>query len=44
MPNSGMFGGPFVVETPDYRGLDSDAVGFSIDTDWMPIAVFSLSA
>ncbi|HEY8238699.1 MAG TPA: alpha-amylase family glycosyl hydrolase, partial [Candidatus Limnocylindrales bacterium] len=33
------FGGPIVVETPDYRGLDSDAVGFSYDTDWMPSVV-----
>ncbi|HUQ43985.1 MAG TPA: alpha-amylase family glycosyl hydrolase [Candidatus Limnocylindria bacterium] len=33
------FGGPLVVETPDYRGLDSDAVGFSSDTEWMPSAV-----
>src|SRR6185503_20167645 len=33
------FGGPIVVETPDYRGLDSDAVGFSFDTDWMPRVV-----
>jgi glycosidase len=33
------FGGPVVVETPDYRGLDSDAVGFSEDTDWMPRVV-----
>src|SRR6185503_11704696 len=33
------FGGPVVVETPDYRGLDSDAVGFSQDTDWMPRVV-----
>jgi glycosidase len=33
------FGGPIVVETPDYRGLDSDAVGFSMDTDWMPRVV-----
>jgi glycosidase len=24
---------------PDYRGLDSDAVGFSADTDWMPRVV-----
>jgi glycosidase len=29
------FGGPVAVETPDYRGLDSDAVAFSADTDWM---------
>ena len=33
------FGGPIVVETPDYRGLDSDAVAFSSDTDWMPQVV-----
>ena len=33
------FGGPIVVETPDYRGLDSDAVGFSQDTEWMPRVV-----
>jgi glycosidase len=33
------FGGPLVVETPDYRGLDSDAVAFSSDTDWMPSVV-----
>jgi glycosidase len=33
------FGGPFVVETPDYRGLDSDAVAFSSDTEWMPSVV-----
>jgi glycosidase len=33
------FGGPIVVERPDYRGLDSDAVGFSQDTDWMPRVV-----
>jgi glycosidase len=33
------FGGPVVVETPDYRGLDSDAVGFSEDTEWMPRVV-----
>jgi len=33
------FGGPVVVEAPDYRGLDSDAVGFSADTDWMPSVV-----
>ena len=33
------FGGPIVVETPDYRGLDSDAVGFSLDTEWMPRVV-----
>jgi glycosidase len=33
------FGGPVVVETPDYRGLDSDAVAFSSDTDWMPSVV-----
>jgi glycosidase len=33
------FGGPLVVETPDYRGLDSDAIAFSSDTDWMPSVV-----
>ena len=33
------FGGPLTVETPDYRGLDSDAVAFSADTDWMPRVV-----
>jgi glycosidase len=33
------FGGPTVVETPDYRGLDLDAVAFSSDTDWMPSVV-----
>jgi glycosidase len=33
------FGGPIVVERPDYRGLDSDAVGFSEDTEWMPRVV-----
>jgi glycosidase len=33
------FGGPVVVETPDYTGLDSDAVGFSQDTEWMPRVV-----
>jgi glycosidase len=33
------FGGPVVVETPDYRGLDADAVAFSSDTDWMPSVV-----
>jgi glycosidase len=33
------FGGPVQVETPDYRGLDSEAVGFSTDTDWMPRVV-----
>src|SRR6185436_4599384 len=26
------FGGPTTVETPDYRGLDADAVAFSADT------------
>ena len=30
-------GGP--VEVPDYRGLDSEAVAFSHDTDWMPQVV-----
>jgi glycosidase len=33
------FGGPVVVETPDYRGLESDAVSFSYDTEWMPRVV-----
>jgi glycosidase len=33
------FGGPVVVERPDYHGLDSDAVAFSSDTDWMPSVV-----
>jgi len=33
------FGGPVQVETPDYRGLDADAVAFSADTDWMPSVV-----
>jgi glycosidase len=33
------FGGPAVIETPDYTGLDSDAVAFSSDTDWMPSVV-----
>ena len=33
------FGGPLVVERPDYHGLDSDAVAFSSDTDWMPSVV-----
>jgi glycosidase len=33
------FGGPVQVETPDYRGLDADAVAFSTDTDWMPSVV-----
>ncbi|MEO5704014.1 MAG: alpha-amylase family glycosyl hydrolase [Candidatus Limnocylindrales bacterium] len=33
------FGGPTVVETPDYRGLESDAVSFSSDTEWMPRVV-----
>jgi glycosidase len=33
------FGGPATVETPDYRGLDADAVAFSADTDWMPSVV-----
>ena len=33
------FGGPVAVETPDYRGLDADAVAFSADTDWMPRVV-----
>ncbi len=33
------FGGPLVVERPDYHGLDSDAVAFSNDTDWMPSVV-----
>src|SRR6185295_9580721 len=33
------FGGPVPVETPDYRGLDADAVAFSADTEWMPSVV-----
>jgi glycosidase len=33
------FGGPVQIETPDYRGLDADAVAFSADTDWMPSVV-----
>lgn len=33
------FGGPIAVEVPDYRGLDSEAVAFSSDTDWMPQVV-----
>ena len=33
------FGGPVAVETPDYRGLDADAIAFSSDTDWMPSVV-----
>ncbi len=33
------FGGPVVVERPDYHGLDSDAIAFSSDTDWMPSVV-----
>ena len=33
------FGGPIAVETPDYRGLDSEAVNFSHDTEWMPRVV-----
>jgi glycosidase len=33
------FGGPIPVETPDYRGLDAEAVAFSIDTEWMPSVV-----
>ncbi|HTK44815.1 MAG TPA: alpha-amylase family glycosyl hydrolase [Patescibacteria group bacterium] len=33
------FGGPLTVETPDYRGLDADAIAFSADTDWMPSVV-----
>ena len=33
------FGGPIAVETPDYRGLESDAVAFSHDTEWMPRVV-----
>ena len=28
-----------VIETPDYTGLDADAVAFSSDTDWMPSVV-----
>ena len=35
------FGGPIAVETPDYRGLDAEAVAFSIDTDWMPSVVLA---
>ncbi|HET9851392.1 MAG TPA: alpha-amylase family glycosyl hydrolase, partial [Candidatus Limnocylindrales bacterium] len=33
------FGGPVAVEAPDYTGLDSDAVAFSTDTEWMPSVV-----
>jgi glycosidase len=33
------FGGPIAVEVPDYRGLESDAVSFSHDTEWMPQVV-----
>jgi glycosidase len=33
------FGGPIVVEAPDYRGLDADTVAFSNDTEWMPQVV-----
>lgn len=33
------FGGPVAVEVPDYRGLESDAVSFSADTEWMPRVV-----
>jgi glycosidase len=33
------FGGPIAVETPDYHGLESDAVSFSHDTEWMPQVV-----
>ena len=33
------FGGPLVVEAPDYHGLESDAVAFSHDTEWMPRVV-----
>jgi glycosidase len=33
------FGGPVAVEVPDYRGLESDAVSFSSDTEWMPRVV-----
>ncbi|HEY4227478.1 MAG TPA: alpha-amylase family glycosyl hydrolase [Candidatus Limnocylindrales bacterium] len=33
------FGGPIAVETPDYRGLDAEAVAFSVDTEWMPSVV-----
>ena len=33
------FGGPIVVETPDYSGLDPESVAFSQDTDWMPSVV-----
>lgn len=35
----GHFGGPIAVEVPDYRGLDSESVAFSSDTDWMPQVV-----
>jgi glycosidase len=33
------FGGPLVVETPDYRSLDPEHVAFSADTEWMPSVV-----
>src|SRR6185369_6026036 len=33
------FGGPLVVETPDYRSLDPETVAFSTDTEWMPSVV-----
>ena len=33
------FGGPLVVETPDYRSLDPETVAFSADTEWMPSVV-----
>jgi len=33
------FGGPLVVETPDYRNLDPEHVAFSADTEWMPSVV-----
>ena len=33
------FGGPTVVEAPDYRNLDPEHVAFSADTEWMPSVV-----